>query len=73
MTAGLTYNTDTPSFQKARALTEGKMDTLTVIRSLADDPLAFHPGERWGYSLCHDVLAAVVEVVSRQAFPGLCP
>lgn len=68
MTAGLTYSTDTPAFQKASALTEGKMDTLTVIRSLADDPLAFQPGERWGYSLCHDVLAAVVEVVSGKRF-----
>lgn len=35
---------------------------------MRDDPLAFHPGERWGYSLCHDVLAAVVEVVSGKRF-----
>lgn len=68
MTAGLTYNTNTPAFQKAHAITEGRMDTLTVIRSLADDPLAFQPGTHWGYSLCHDVLAAVVEVVSGKRF-----
>ena len=68
MTSGLTYNRDTQAFQKARELTDGKMDTLTVIRCLASDPLAFEPGERWNYSLSHDVLAAVVEVVSGKRF-----
>ena len=68
MTSGLTYNKDTQAFQKARELTEGKMDTLTVIRCLASDPLAFEPGERWKYSLSHDVLAAVVEVISGKRF-----
>lgn len=68
MTAGLTYNVDTPCFKKARRLSEGKMDTLTVIRCLADEPLAFEPGTRWNYSLCHDVLAAVVEVISGKKF-----
>ena len=68
MTSGLTYNRDTPAFEKARQLTDGKMDTLTVIRCLAEDPLAFEPGEMWRYSLSHDVLGAVVEVVSGQRF-----
>lgn len=68
MTSGLTYNRDTQAFQKARELTEGKMDTLTVMRCLASDPLAFEPGERWKYSLSHDVLAAVVEVISGKRF-----
>ena len=68
MTSGLTYNRDTQAFAKARELTGGKMDTLTVIRCLATDPLAFEPGERWNYSLSHDVLAAVVEVISGKRF-----
>lgn len=68
MTSGLTYNRDTAVFQKARELTGGKMDTLTVIRCLAEDPLASEPGEIWRYSLSHDVLAAVVEVISGQRF-----
>ena len=68
MTSGLTYNTKTEAFEKARRLTDGKMDTLTVIRCLAEDPLSFEPGTKWQYSLSHDVLAAVVEVVSGKKF-----
>ena len=68
MTSGLTYNKNTPAFDKARELTEGRMDTLTVIRCIAQDPLSFEPGTKWQYSLSHDVLAAVVEVVSGEKF-----
>ena len=68
MTAGLTYNTATPAFDNARRLTNGRMDTLSVIRCLAQDPLQFEPGEHWSYSLCHDVLAAAVEVISGKRF-----
>lgn len=64
MTSGLTYNRSTPAYDKARALTGGKMDTLTVAECIADDPLAFEPGERWLYSMSHDVLGAVIEVIS---------
>jgi len=68
MTSGLTYNRETPAFEKARQISNGKMDTLTVIKCLAEDPLAFEPGSRWLYSLSHDVLAGVVEVVSGKKF-----
>lgn len=68
MTSGLSYNTKRPSFEKARALTDGKMDTLTVLRCLAEDPVSFEPGTVFQYSLSHDVLAGVVEVISGQKF-----
>lgn len=68
MTSGLNYNCSVPAFGKARELSNGKMDTLTVIRCLAKEPLDFEPGSRWQYSLSHDVLAAVVEVVSGKKF-----
>lgn len=68
MTSGLTYRTKTPAFEKAYKLTNGRMDTLQVIKCLASDPLAFEPGEKWNYSLSHDVLAAVVEVISGKKF-----
>ena len=68
MTAGLNYDTGAPAFDCARALTNGEMDTLTVIRCLAAEPLEFEPGSHWRYSLCHDVLAGVVEVISGKKF-----
>lgn len=68
MTAGLSYDTNTPAFEKARKLTDGKMDTRTVIKCLAEEPLLFEPGARWNYSLCHDVLAVLAEVVSGMRF-----
>ncbi len=68
MTSGLNYNTNVPAIEKAKAMTDGKMDTLTVIKCLAEEPLDFEPGERWQYGLSHDVLAAVVEVISGKRF-----
>lgn len=68
MTAGLTYNRETEAFALARELTGGKMNTETVVRCIAKDPLAFEPGDRFCYSLCHDVLAGLVEIVSGKKF-----
>ena len=68
MTSGLTYNQSTPAYDKARMLTDGKMNTITVAKCIAEDPLSFEPGERWQYSVSHDVLAAVVEIVSGKKF-----
>ena len=68
MTAGFNYNTKVPAFEKARQLTEGRMDTVEVIKCLAEEPLSFEPGTHWQYSLCHDVLAGLISVVSGQKF-----
>ena len=68
MTAGLTYDTNTAAFEKARALTDGRMDTATVARCLAEDPLSFEPGSHWRYSLCHDLLGGLVSIVSGKKF-----
>ena len=68
MTAGFNYDCGSPAFQRAREKTGGRMDTLELIRCLAAEPLEFDPGTHWRYSLGHDVLAAVVEVVSGKKF-----
>lgn len=68
MSAGFNYNLENPGFIKAKELTNGKMNTLTAIKCLAAEPLDFEPGTRWQYSLCHDVLAAAVEVISGMEF-----
>lgn len=68
MTAGFDYNCSSPAIKRAGEITDGKFDTLTVIRELASEPLSFDPGEHWQYSLCHDVLAGLVEIVSGMKF-----
>ena len=67
MTAGLTYDKDSEAI---RALLARKPDASTreVIGALAKMPLLFEPGTRYHYSLGHDVIAAVIEVVSGERF-----
>lgn len=42
--------------------------TLEVLNAFAKRPLFFEPGTRFRYSLCHDVLAGVIEVISGMKF-----
>lgn len=68
MTAGFSYDLSMPGFARARDLTGGRMDTVTVAKCIAADPLYYDPGEHWHYSIAHDILAAVVSVVSGKKF-----
>lgn len=68
MTAGFNYDLNCRSIRQAYDATSGSCPTREVIRYLAQEPLDFEPGTKWQYSLCHDVLAAVVEVVSGVPF-----
>lgn len=68
MQAGLDYNTEHPAITALREATNGQMPTVAVAEAIAQRPLLFDPGTGWNYSLCHDVLAAVVEIVSGQRF-----
>lgn len=66
MTAGLDYDLQTEAIQKASA--RPGANTVSMVSVLAEAPLHFEPGTHYRYSLCHDVLAAVVEVVSGMPF-----
>lgn len=68
MTAGFSYNLNSPMIQKCKEETNGRCQTREFMKYLAKEPLLFEPGERWEYSLCHDVLAALVEVISGERF-----
>lgn len=68
MRGGLTYNLASPSIKEALSNLEGDADTLTIIRAIAKEPLLFEPGTDFNYSLCHDVLGAVIEVASGMKF-----
>ncbi|MCR4621989.1 MAG: beta-lactamase family protein [Clostridiales bacterium] len=52
MTAGLNYDVNLLQ----------RLPTVANIAQLAVHPLSFEPGSHWQYSLCHDALAAALEV-----------
>ena len=67
MTAGFDYNGNSPSLSNER---KNNPDGTTVdyVKAIAKEPLCFDPGDRWQYSLCHDVLGGLIEVVSGKSF-----
>lgn len=62
MTAGMTYNFNTPDVQKAVA--EGKKSAYELTPAMLAEPLLFEPGESYNYSLCLDALGGVIEAVT---------
>lgn len=68
MSAGFTYDLSGPWVERAKEKTNGKFDTVETIKELAKDPICFEPGTRWQYSLAHDVLAALISVISGKKF-----
>lgn len=67
MSAGMTYNRETEPILQTIA-NDPHASTQDLVNSFIRSPLSFEPGERFQYSLCHDVLAAVIEVVSGMTF-----
>ena len=66
MTGGLDYDVGAPAIREACA--KPGADTMSICSAMAKSPLCFEPGTRYRYSLCHDVLAAVVEAVTGKRF-----
>jgi CubicO group peptidase (beta-lactamase class C family) len=63
MSAGLDYNRTTQPIQDVIAANP-HAGTVDIVNALVRMPLRFEPGERFAYSMCHDVLGAVIEVAS---------
>lgn len=68
MTAGLSYDTASKEQKDIRERSNNQASTREVIAEIAKMPLAYEPRTRYSYSLGHDILAAVVEVVSGQKY-----
>lgn len=62
MRSGLSYDRTSPALQEAKK--NPKATTVQLMEALGRDPLHFDPGERFQYSWSHDVLGAVLEVVT---------
>ena len=66
--SGLDYETDTPEIRKVMSDTDKHATTRQIVDSLPQRPLCFEPGTDFLYSMSHDVLGALIEVVSGQSF-----
>ena len=68
-TAGFSYGFGTSpvdkAYQEANVLGKDLNDLMDKVAKL---PLLFQPGDRWEYSVAHDVQAALVEKLSGQKF-----
>ncbi len=71
MTSGLTYSgqgTETErqvmASLKQKEEAGEKLTIRTLSKTLASIPLAFDPGTKWCYGFSHDVLGALIEVLS---------
>ena len=64
MSAGFAYDFFTPAVQEVKKNTGGRCPTREVVRALAENPIHFEPGTGWEYSICHDILAGMIEVVA---------
>ncbi|MFF2092980.1 serine hydrolase domain-containing protein [Paenibacillus sp. NPDC058174] len=67
MTAGV-EKIDTDAVNKVIADSNGEGQTLSVIKALAQEPLLFEPGSHFQYTVCHDVLAGLLEAITGQTF-----
>ncbi len=62
MQGGLDYDLFDANIQAS--LAAGRCRTLELVEAMAGKTLGFEPGTRFRYSLCHDVLGALVEIWS---------
>lgn len=67
MSAGLDYGLHAQPIQDVIAANPNA-GTVDIVKAFVRSPLQFEPGSKFLYSLCHDALAAVIEVASGKRF-----
>ena len=68
MSSGLDYDVNSAQIKRVFEETDGRCPTVKTMKAIAEKPLCFDPGEHYKYSLSHDVLGALIEVVSGMSF-----
>jgi len=68
MTSGMGYDMHTPQLEEYYSIPGNNCPTVETVNMFAKNPLVFEPGEGWKYSFAHDVLGALVEVLSGEKF-----
>lgn len=69
MRSGLSYDRTSPALMEA--MKNPMVTTKELMMALGKDPLHFEPGTKFLYSLSHDVLGAVMEVVTGKSLGEL--
>ena len=64
MQSGLDYNIERPGILRVLKEKGQQATTQELVNSFVETPLLFEPGEHYEYSLSHDVIGAIIEVVS---------
>ena len=67
MTSGLTYDLRSEGIREVLEK-HPQAETLAVATAIGTMPLLFDPGTHWSYSLGHDIVAAIIEVVTGMKF-----
>lgn len=62
MRAGFDYELCAPEIEEIQR--DHEFRTCDIVKALSKRPLLFEPGTAWRYSLCHDVLGALIEKIS---------
>lgn len=68
MQSGLDYDLNRPGIVRVLKEKGNAATTQDIVSAFVESPLNFVPGEHFNYSLSHDVVAAVIEVVSGMSF-----
>lgn len=68
MQSGLDYNAERPGILRVLKEKGQSATTRDIVDSFVESPLEFVPGTHFHYSFSHDVVAAIIEVVSGMSF-----
>ena len=68
MQSGLDYNAERPGILRVLKEKGQSATTRDIVDSFIESPLEFVPGTHFHYSFSHDVVAAIIEVVSGMSF-----
>ena len=66
MRAGFDYNLVSDEIKAIQA--DHEFETQDIVKVLSSRPLLFEPGTAWSYSLCHDLLGALIEKITGMSF-----
>ena len=68
MTGGYDYTLENNDIKAHRDKTDGEVTLYDFASLRVKSPLLFEPGSKYQYSICHDILAGIVEIATGKNF-----